>query len=344
MMNNTILKILVGVIALSLAACAGFFSIVGLSKLFAGAAVAVVIMASTLEASKLILASVLYQQWNSISKVLRFYLLAAIIVIASITSIGIYGFLSGAYQNTKSKYDLTQTQTDSLAAQKMYYESSVNTFKGQLELKTGQLNNLTNLRNSQEQRASQLTSSNQSTYYADRSATQTDRTIKKLSSEIDDLNRKVINYSDSASKMNVAIGQLKLKNEISSELGSLSYISKVLDVPMDNIVNILILLFIVVFDPLAICMVLVFNHLNISYKNTTKITERLNTELESIENQEELPEKEPRIQSVSEELDKELIEIKQDEITAVKPDDRMIATRIEKQNKAAKLYSGGVSL
>lgn len=343
-MNNTILKILVGIIALSLAACAGFFSIVGLSKLFAGAAVAVVIMASTLEASKLILASVLYQQWNSISKVLRFYLLAAIIVIASITSIGIYGFLSGAYQNTKSKYDLTQTQTDSLAAQKMYYESSVNTFKGQLELKTSQLNNLTNLRNSQEQRASQLTSSNQSTYYADRSATQTDRTIKKLSSEIDDLNRKVINYSDSASKMNVAIGQLKLKNEISSELGSLSYISKVLDVPMDNIVNILILLFIVVFDPLAICMVLVFNHLNISYENTTEITEQLNTELETIENQEELPEKEPRIQSVSEDLDKELIEVKQDEITAVKPDNQMIATRIEKQNKAAKLYSGGVSL
>lgn len=261
-MNKTLLKLLVGAVALSLAVCAAFFSIVGLSKLFAGAAVAIIVMASTLEASKLVIASFLYQFWKTASKALRSYLLVAISIIAIITSIGIYGFLSAAYQETKSKYDLTQTQTDSLAVKKTYYESSVVTFKGQLTAKTTQLTNLTNIRNSQEIRATELVNKNRSSRSADRSAKETDASIKQVNVEIDDLNKKIIAYSDSASKVQVAITQLSLKNEISSELGSLAYISKVLNVSMDKVVNVLIILFIIVFDPLAICMVLAFNFMN----------------------------------------------------------------------------------
>jgi hypothetical protein len=261
-MNKLALKIFVGIVALSLAGCAAFFSIVGLSKLFAGAAVAVIVMASTLEASKLVIASFLYRFWATVNKTLRFYLLIAITIIALITSIGIYGFLSGAYQTTKSKYDLTQTQTDSLSTQKLYFEASANTFKTQLESKNIQLTNLTSIRNSQELRATQLVTSNRSSRSADRSAKETDASIKTLNKDIDELNKKVIAYSDSASKTQVSITQLGLKNEISSELGSLAYISRVLNVDMDSVVNVLILLFIIVFDPLAICMVLAFNFMS----------------------------------------------------------------------------------
>ena len=261
-MNKILLKLLVGAVALSLAVCAAFFSIVGLSKLFAGAAVAIIVMASTLEASKLVIASFLYQFWKTTSKALRSYLLVAISIIAIITSIGIYGFLSAAYQETKSKYDLTQTQTDSLTVKKTYYESSVVTFKDQLTAKTTQLTNLTNIRNSQEIRATELVNKNRSSRSADRSAKETDASIKQVNIEIDDLNKKIIAYSDSASKIQVAITQLSLKNEISSELGSLAYISRTLNVSMDKVVNILIILFIIVFDPLAICMVLAFNFMN----------------------------------------------------------------------------------
>ena len=261
-MNKLALKIFVGLVALSLAGCAAFFSIVGLSKLFAGAAVAVIVMASTLEASKLVIASFLYRFWSTVNKSLRAYLLIAITIIAIITSIGIYGFLSGAYQTTKSKYDLTRTQTDSLATQKMYFESSAVTFKSQLESKNTQLANLTSIRNSQELRATQLVTSNRSSRSADKSAKETDATIKTLNKDIDELNKKVIAYSDSSSKVQVSITQLVLKNEISSELGSLSYISRLLHVEMDSVVNILIILFIIVFDPLAICMVLAFNFMS----------------------------------------------------------------------------------
>jgi hypothetical protein len=261
-MNKTALKILVGFVALALAACAAFFSIIGLSKLFAGAMIAVIAMASTLEISKLVIASYLYQQWKVVNKTLRVYLVSAVTIIAIITSIGIYGFLSGAYQTTKSKYDLTQSITDSLSVKKSYFDSGLVSYQSQLDSKTTQLNNLSSIRNSQEQRASNLINSNKSFKSVEKSASNTDKSIKLLNKEIAQLNDSIVKYSTESSKLKLGITQASLKNELSSELGSLTYISKVLNVPMDKVVNILIILFMIVFDPLAICMVIAYNQLN----------------------------------------------------------------------------------
>jgi hypothetical protein len=272
-MNKLVLKILVGVIAVSLAICAAFFSIVGLAKLFAGAAVAVIIMASTLEASKLVIASFLHETWETIDKALKIYLVSALVIIASITSLGIYGFLSGAYQSTKSKFELGKTQSDSIRSKQMYFESSISNFKNQVELKNTQLSNLSSIRSSQEQRAAQLISGNKSSRSADRAARQTDAVLSKLNTEIDQLNKKIVSYSDSASQLKIKSVQSSLKTDLSSELGSLSYISNVTGISMDKIVNFLICLFILVFDPLAICMVLAFNKIEYlkKEKDTTSI-------------------------------------------------------------------------
>jgi hypothetical protein len=261
-MNKTILKILVGIIALALAACAAFFSIVGLSKLFAGAFVAVVFMATTLEASKLVIASFLYRTWSTVNRVLRTYLIAAIAIIALITSIGIYGFLSGAYQTTKSKYELSTSQNDSLLIKKSYYDNNLTSYKTQLEIKTNQLTNLSNIRNSQETRATQLVTLNKSSRSADRSASKTDKDITQLNKDINILNDSIVKFSMESSKLKLQSTQANLQSDVSSELGSLTYISRVIGIKMDTVVNILIILFMIVFDPLAICMVLAFNYLN----------------------------------------------------------------------------------
>jgi hypothetical protein len=364
-MNKFILKIFVGLVAIALSCCAAFFSIAGLAKLFAGASVAVIVMASVLEASKLITASFLYQHWKTVSKTLKVYLLIAMVIIAAITSLGIYGFLSSAYQDTKSKYDLTQTQTDSLSTQKMYFESSVENFKVQLNTKSSQLSNLTNIRNSQELRATQLVTTNRSSLSADRSAKQTDLAIKTINLEIDSLNKKIIAFSDSASKIAVAVKQLSLKNELSSELGSLVYVSNVLNVPMDKVVNILIILFIIVFDPLAICMVLAFNYLNESKQETEVQKEEITKE--SIKSKEyitipnetlftnddmtissdktttEQPTEQPRIQSETSTMDPNT----QDNESLVKQKETKVdlsQKRMEKQEKAKALYTGKVSV
>ena len=261
-MNKTVLKVFVGLIALALAICAAFFSIVGLSKLFAGAFIAVIFMATTLEASKLVIASFLYRTWSTVNKVLRTYLIIAIVIIALITSIGIYGFLSGAYQNTKSKYELSQTASDSLSVKKTYYDNALISYKAQLDAKNSQLQSLSSIRTSQEQRALTLVNSNKSSRSSDSSDSQTDSKINSLNKEIDNLNDSIVKFSTESSNLKLLSTQANLQNEVSSELGSLTYISRVTGISMDTVVNILIILFMIVFDPLAICMVLAFNYLN----------------------------------------------------------------------------------
>ena len=88
---------LVALSAFSLAGAAAFFSVTGLSKLFGGAQEAVIIMASSLEFSKLVTASFLHKYWKTIEWKLRTYLTIGTVTIMFITSAGIYGFLSSAY-------------------------------------------------------------------------------------------------------------------------------------------------------------------------------------------------------------------------------------------------------
>ena len=105
-MKKYLLPLAIALSALSVSASAAFYSVYGLSKLFAGASLQVIIMAGSLEVAKLVVASLLYQYWNKINKILRAYLAIACIVLMFITSAGIYGFLSGAYQSTATQSEI----------------------------------------------------------------------------------------------------------------------------------------------------------------------------------------------------------------------------------------------
>ena len=101
--QERIFPFLIATSALSVSASAAFYSVSGLSKLFAGAALAVIIMAASLEIAKLVIASLLYQYRKTLPLLLKTYLSIACVVLVLITSMGIYGFLSAAYQETANK-------------------------------------------------------------------------------------------------------------------------------------------------------------------------------------------------------------------------------------------------
>ena len=105
-MKKRLLPFIIAFSALSVSASAAFYSVFGLSHLFAGASTEVIIMAGALEFAKLVCASLLYQYWNVINKWLRAYLVSAVFILMIITSGGIYGFLSGAFQTFFSLSDL----------------------------------------------------------------------------------------------------------------------------------------------------------------------------------------------------------------------------------------------
>ena len=103
-------KTYVGLSALLIAGSAAFFSVFGLSKLFSGAALSVVIMAGSLEFGKIVGASFLYRYWDKINNLLKIYMTVGVVTLVLITSAGIFGYLSNAYQGATIQFEKQSTK------------------------------------------------------------------------------------------------------------------------------------------------------------------------------------------------------------------------------------------
>jgi len=258
-LKERIFPFLIALSALSVSASAAFYSISGLSKLFAGAAFAVIVMASSLEVAKLVIASLLYQYRKSLPIFLKLYLSVACIVLILITSMGIYGFLSSAYQETASKAGtidaqiaLVETKRDNIREQlTIYNEEKTSINAAVADLRNGLSNNTIQYKDRETGEIITTTSS------ATRKALekQLDQAIERqteINSKVDGLNEQLFNYE-------TEIVEISTNNDLAGELGPLKYLSGLTGVPMDKIINYLLLIIIFVFDPLAIALVIAAN-------------------------------------------------------------------------------------
>ena len=219
--------------------------------LFAGASLAVLIMASSLEVAKLVIASLLYQYWDKLNKILRTYLATAACVLVLITSAGIYGFLSAAYQSTATKSEIVDKQIAALETKKQLYIDSRDNILQEKQ-------SLADLRGT--------LSKGSTTQYTDRKGNLVVRTnnaairnIESASKSDEKLSEKVDVVNDSIFSLENQILEVKTNSEATSELGPLKYISKLTGQPMDKIINWFLLVIIFVFDPLAISLVIAAN-------------------------------------------------------------------------------------
>ena len=85
------------VVALCLSAVAAFYSIVGLTAIFAASVIPVVIMGTILEVAKLTITVWLHEYWSRVKWAMRLYLIPSVVILMFITSMGIFGFLSKAH-------------------------------------------------------------------------------------------------------------------------------------------------------------------------------------------------------------------------------------------------------
>jgi len=253
--------------ALAVSASAAFYSVSGLSKLFAGAAFAVILMASSLEVAKLVIASLLYQYWNKVNKVLRTYLSIALVVLVIITSMGIYGFLSAAYQETAAlagnidaQIALIETKRDNVREQLTVYNVEKVTVNGAVsDLRAGLANNVIQYKDPETGEI--ITTTSSSTRKA--LEKQLDQAIERqteINTRIDNLNQQLFDYE-------TEIVDISSNAEIAGELGPLKYLSGLTGLPMDKIINYLLLVIIFVFDPLAISLVIAANFAFAQLKN-----------------------------------------------------------------------------
>tara|TARA_R110002020_G_scaffold31127_1_gene97406 strand:+ start:3682 stop:5013 length:1332 start_codon:yes stop_codon:yes gene_type:complete len=259
-MKKRFFPFIIALTALAVSGSAAFYSVFGLSKLFAGASSQVIIMAGSLEFAKLVVASLLYQYWKTINTFLKGYLMIACFVLMVITSGGIYGFLSGAYQSTATQSELLDKSLAILNQKQVRFQET----KEDLTIEKTQINqSISELRVS-------LSNPNQVSWY-DKEAEQVITTTssstrralqKELETAIverDNLNLKLEAVLDSIGKTDIALLEKEIDNEDQRELGPLKYLAKITGWPMDQVVNYFLLLIIFVFDPLAIALVVSAN-------------------------------------------------------------------------------------
>lgn len=120
---------IIGGLALAVAGTAAFFSVRGIGLLFAGAAFAAMVMAGVLEAGKLAMTSFLYRYWERIPRMLKWYCTIAVIVLIGITSLGIYGFLSDAYDDTRSRVEMHENNIETLNKEIVVIETEIATLQ-----------------------------------------------------------------------------------------------------------------------------------------------------------------------------------------------------------------------
>ena len=245
--------------ALSVSTSAAFYSVSGLSKLFAGASLEVIIMAGSLEFAKLVTASLLYQYWDTINKTLRTYLSIATIILVLITSMGIYGFLSAAYQETYSKLSTVENQKGFIQQKIDFYQNDVTRYDTEIERISSNISTLSNAKAS----TIQVRDTSVSGGFRQTIST-TELRMAQSRINIEEENRKLaqskrIIASDSLQKFQLQVLELDNNTEVAGELGPLQYLSSLTGYSMDKIINVLLLIIIFVFDPLAISLVVAAN-------------------------------------------------------------------------------------
>ena len=257
-LKNYIFPVIIALAALSVSASAAFYSISGLSKLFAGASFEVIIMAGSLEVAKLVIASLLYQYWSELNKLLRTYLTVAAVVLVLITSMGIYGFLSAAYQETANKAGNIDAQVALVSVKRDNIKEQLTTFNSEKESTNKAI---VDLRSGLSSNKIQYVDKDGNVITTTSSATrkalekQLDQAVERqgeINNKVDKLNEQLFSYE-------TEIVEITTNSELAGELGPLKYLSGLTGSPMDKIINILLLIIIFVFDPLAISLVIAAN-------------------------------------------------------------------------------------
>ena len=235
------LKWLVGFSALIIAGCAAFFSVTGLGVLFSGSSTAVMVMAGSLEFAKLVAATYLKQMWEEIKGFNKWYLVSAVALLMLITSAGIFGYLSNAFQ------------AQSLKLQQVDREIVVHSTK--IDQNTIQITQLST-------QISEFNKNQGKILDGGKVNSRLIRSIDNRDKEIGKINKKISDLQDQNAKENEKINEIKTSNiDLEKEVGGFRFVAEAFGMELKNVVKFFIFLIVIVFDPLAIALIIAFNGL-----------------------------------------------------------------------------------
>lgn len=307
--------------AIFIATWAAVFSIIGLSKLFSNASIWIIFMASGLEIGKLVIVSYLYTFWKKIHWLHKTYLLPAVIGVMLLTSLGIYGFLSNAYQNTANKLEQSEKMVQLIDIKKTTFNNKINTLTERIKTKNERNILLSSLRTSQERRLDSLYIKN--TWNSQKATKAIELNIEQANFEIIQNDNDITNYNNQLNLLQDSLyyydnKKVEAQNiDVASDLGPLKYISKLTGWSMDKVANYLIFLLIFIFDPFAIALVVAANHLNKISKESINDNQLQTKKIEDIKTEPTSEELLEQIEFSKKEHARDLINEFENELTTV---------------------------
>ena len=246
--------------AVGLSLTAAYYSVMGLSILFASVAIPVIVMGSFLELSKIAITTYLHDQWKKTYTMLKVYLTTALVILSFITSLGIYGLLTTGFQENISKLEIggkevanVQLKRDRFNEIKKEYTLEKNTLDKDISQLRNALSTNTTTQTVNKKTGQVISKANT----GNRKAFESQLTLAlenktKISTKIEALN-------DSLTNLDIQVLNMESKSQLGNELGAIKYVSELTGMPIKKTANIFILLIIFVFDPLAIVLIIATN-------------------------------------------------------------------------------------
>jgi hypothetical protein len=218
--------------AIALSGIAAFYSVIGLAQIFPGSFWPIIIMGSVLEVAKLVTVSWLYNNWNVTVRLMRYYFLSAIILLMIITSMGIFGYLSKAHLESNVILGANSVQLKTIETQERIARERLD----YLLKKAGE--------------------------DPEKISRRTDQAIQQTQEELRSLSERKLPL-------------MAEENRLSAEIGPIKYIAEAIygkEDPdfIDKAVRTVIFVIIVVFDPLAVLLLIASNQTYRSMQKETK--------------------------------------------------------------------------
>ena len=227
MENSKYFYIWIGLSALLIAGSAAAFSVYGLAKLFSGAFISVVIMAGALELGKLVTASFLYRYWKVINWFQKVYMTIATIVLVFITSAGIFGYLSNAYQGATLEFEKQSTELLTIEERIEQLDEDKVFLKEELEQAISEL--------------------------PDNYITAKRKLREEYNPQITQLNQELLEYKTKRADLEIQLVSTGV------DVGPAIYLARTFGTDIDTVVKFFIFILIFVFDPLAVMLVIAYN-------------------------------------------------------------------------------------
>ena len=269
-----------------IAGCAAYFSVYGLGLLFSGAMIAAMIMASALELGKLVTTTWLFKNWIKSNFIMKFYMISAIVLLMGITSLGIFGFLTSAFQKSSLETELSNTKIKTYELQKTELIKNIDNSNHSIE-------KLYVLRSSQESRLNETLTNTliaRNPIQLQNIQNQIGEQIDNISKQLESENNKIKQYNDKTSSIDEQIHNLKVENIQKKDITTFKFVADEFNTTIQSTVKWLIIVLITVFDPLAIVLLIAYNISSRDIPVVQNIPKILKDDGDDVESEEQIKE------------------------------------------------------